>query len=102
QPTHGTITGGTGAVRTYTPTTGYVGPDSFTFKANDGTADSNIATVSITVQDAGACTTNLPISAVTASGSASGYPPTNAIDNDFATRWTNSLSGSWIRVDLGS
>src|SRR6185369_486339 len=28
---------------TYTPTTGYNGPDSFTFKANDGTLDSNIA-----------------------------------------------------------
>ena len=28
---------------------GYSGPDSFTFKANDGSTDSNIATVSITV-----------------------------------------------------
>ena len=36
-PAHGTITGGTGASRTYTPTKNYVGPDSFTFKANDGT-----------------------------------------------------------------
>src|SRR5207342_992579 len=53
QPSHGTITGGTGAGRTYTPNTGYVGPDSFTFKANDGTADSNTATVSITVEDKG-------------------------------------------------
>jgi hypothetical protein len=34
---------------TYTPTGTYTGPDSFTFKANDGTADSNVATVSITV-----------------------------------------------------
>ncbi|MBI5764255.1 MAG: cadherin-like domain-containing protein [Planctomycetes bacterium] len=47
-PTHGTLTG-SGAGRTYTPTTGYSGPDSFTFKANDGAADSNVATVSITV-----------------------------------------------------
>ncbi|HJY09637.1 MAG TPA: discoidin domain-containing protein, partial [Nitrososphaeraceae archaeon] len=51
QPTHGTVTGGTGASRTYTPTTGYVGSDSFTFKANDGTVDSNTASVSITVQE---------------------------------------------------
>ena len=38
-PTHGTLSGfnpTTGAV-TYTPTTGYSGPDSFTFKVNDGT-----------------------------------------------------------------
>src|SRR6185312_15547197 len=50
QPAHGTITGGATASRTYTPATDYVGTDSFTFKANDGIADSNIATVSITVQ----------------------------------------------------
>ena len=46
--------------------------------------------------------TNLPIGGVTASGFQTGYPPSNAIDNDFGTRWSNSLSGSWIRVDLGS
>jgi serine protease len=34
---------------TYTPATNYNGADSFTFKANDGTVDSNTATVSITV-----------------------------------------------------
>ena len=33
----------------YHPTSGYIGPDSFTFKANDGQADSNTATVEITV-----------------------------------------------------
>ena len=35
---------------TYTPTTGYTGPDAFTWKLNDGFADSNTATVSITVR----------------------------------------------------
>jgi hypothetical protein len=33
----------------YTPTTGYAGPDSFTFKVNDGLLDSAPATVSITI-----------------------------------------------------
>jgi len=33
----------------YTPTAGYSGPDSFTFKVNDGSLDSTAATVSITV-----------------------------------------------------
>ena len=37
---------------TYNPTPNHVGTDSFTFKANDGTTDSNIATVDITVQNA--------------------------------------------------
>jgi len=48
QPTHGTLTL-VGNVATYTPALNYTGPDSFTFKANDGTVDSNVATVSITV-----------------------------------------------------
>jgi large repetitive protein len=47
-PAHGTLSG-TGATRTYIPAADYNGPDSFTFKANDGTDDSNVATVSITV-----------------------------------------------------
>jgi len=37
------------ATVTYTPAPNYNGPDSFTFKANDGSADSSVATVSITV-----------------------------------------------------
>ena len=41
---------GTAPNLNYNPDTDYVGADSFTFKANDGTTDSNIATVSITVQ----------------------------------------------------
>jgi hypothetical protein len=49
-PAHGQLSSGTSANRTYTPSPGYIGPDSFTFKANDGKADSNIAQVSITVQ----------------------------------------------------
>ena len=51
QPLHGTLSTGTEVSHTYTPTTNYVGPDSFTFKTNDGFIDSNIATVSITVQN---------------------------------------------------
>ena len=35
---------------TYTPNTGFTGSDSFTYRADDGTDPSNIATVSITVE----------------------------------------------------
>lgn len=54
-PAHGTLSGMPSAPTraqpsvTYTPEAGYVGPDSFTWKTNDGTQDSNLATVSINV-----------------------------------------------------
>jgi VCBS repeat-containing protein len=47
-PSYGTLSG-TAPVLTYTPDPGFNGPDSFTFKVNDGSIDSNAATVSITV-----------------------------------------------------
>jgi Concanavalin A-like lectin/glucanases superfamily/F5/8 type C domain/Bacterial Ig domain len=100
QPAHGTLTG-TAPNLNYNPDTDYVGADSFTFKANDGTTDSNTATVSITVQDVGSCTTSLPISGITASGNQLGNPPSNAIDADLNTRWANDGVGSWINADLG-
>jgi Bacterial Ig domain len=48
-PAHGQLSGAAPNL-TYTPAAGYSGSDSFTFKANDGTSDSNVATVSITVR----------------------------------------------------
>ena len=46
---HGTLTLGSDGSFVYTPSAGISGADSFTYKANDGTIDSNVATVSITV-----------------------------------------------------
>ena len=47
-PSHGSLSG-TPPSLTYTPAANYNGPDSFTFKVNDGTVDSVPATVSINV-----------------------------------------------------
>jgi hypothetical protein len=47
-PTHG-ILSGTAPNITYTPAANYFGVDSFSFKVNDGTADSATATVNLTV-----------------------------------------------------
>jgi hypothetical protein len=47
-PQHGSLSGALPDL-TYTPDDDYNGQDSFTFKANDGTVDSNEATISITV-----------------------------------------------------
>ncbi len=73
-PAHGTLSG-TGASRTYTPATNYVGSDSFTFKANDGHGDSNVATVSISV---------------TASGVRNG-----TFEDGRDGNWTESSTGGW-------
>jgi hypothetical protein len=48
QPTNGTVTV-SGTTATYTPSANFNGSDSFTYKANDGTVDSNTATASVTV-----------------------------------------------------
>lgn len=48
---HGTLTLNADGSFTYTPNTGYTGSDSFTYKANDGQLDSNVATVSLTVHN---------------------------------------------------
>jgi endonuclease I len=47
-PAHGTVSVD-GSTATYTPTAGYTGGDSFTYRAGDGAAQSAPATVSITV-----------------------------------------------------
>lgn len=48
-PGHGSLTlNGNGSFN-YTPTEGFTGDDSFSYKANDGSADSNIAEVTVTV-----------------------------------------------------
>jgi large repetitive protein len=70
-PAHGVLSG-VAPDLTYTPASDYHGPDAFTFNASDGTADSDPATVSITVDpvnDAPVCTgtslvtdKNVPIS----------------------------------------
>lgn len=50
-PQYGILSGG-GTDWSYTLTAAYVGSDVFTFSANDGSLDSNVATVSITVNAA--------------------------------------------------
>ena len=51
-PANGTATLNANGSFTYTPNAGFSGPDSFTYLANDGTDNSNIATVTVTVGQA--------------------------------------------------
>ncbi len=68
-PQHGTLTFQADGSYSYTPFGDYNGADSFTFKANDGALDSNIAAVSLTV-------TSVNDAPVAANGSASGAEDT--------------------------
>ena len=51
-PTNGTLTLNADGSFTYTPSPGFEGPASFTYHANDGSADSSPATVAITITHA--------------------------------------------------
>jgi YVTN family beta-propeller protein len=48
-PVHGSISFNSDGSLIYTPFLNYFGSDSFSYKANDGLADSNVATVTITI-----------------------------------------------------
>ena len=46
---HGSLSLNSDGSFTYTPSGNYNGSDSFVYKVNDGTADSNLATVTLTI-----------------------------------------------------
>ena len=64
---HGTLTLAADGSFVYTPTAGYTGPDSFTYRANDGIADSLVTTVTL-----GVVADNLPPVASTTGNAAAG------------------------------
>jgi hypothetical protein len=104
-PTHGTLSGTPPNV-TYTPAANYNGSDSITFKANDGTVDSNIATVSITVSSQPS-STNLALNkpATTDSEQTSvGNTAGKGNDGNSSTRWSanDGRLNHWWKVDLGA
>src|SRR5207237_1186256 len=49
EPAHGVLTLNTNGSFTYTPSANFNGTDTFTYRASDGIAESNLATVTITV-----------------------------------------------------
>ena len=78
-PVNGTLTLNTDGSFTYTPNAAFTGVDTFTYKANDGTDDSNVATVTITVNA-------LPVanddSYTTNQGVTLNVPPPGVLAND--------------------
>ena len=103
--THGSLTLNANGGFTYTPTTGYSGPDSFTYHANDGTANSSVVTVSLTVTASGG---SQGLTALAASASTSDKPQSKLWQHDgawwmVAPRSTPAPAGTWIwkLVSLG-
>ncbi|MGA9761364.1 MAG: PKD domain-containing protein [Gaiellaceae bacterium] len=94
-PERGTLTG-TPPTLTYTPSPAFHGADSFTYRANDGELNSNVATVSVTVHHVNhAPSVSLPNSETIEEGSTLAVTPI-AFDAD-----GDSLSYSWT-TDVGS
>ncbi len=54
QPTNGSVALN-GAVANYIPAAGFLGTETFTFAASDGSSDSNLGTASVTVGSGGTC-----------------------------------------------
>ncbi len=68
QPTHGR-TGLSGRQATYFPDPGFTGADTFTYAAFDGSTDSNLGTVTVTVATTAACTVTIDSTSVPATAS---------------------------------
>lgn len=84
QPSHGAVTVNLDGSFTYSPGSGYIGPDSFTFKVNDGTTNSADARVTVNV------------------GSAANHAPTaTSISINVATntQFAGALSGNDVDGD---
>jgi VCBS repeat-containing protein len=92
-PSHGTLTLNSAGTFTYSPNANYNGSDSFTFKANDGNADSNVATFNITitaVNDAPVATSDS--ATVAKNGSVAIFVLTNDYDVDGDTLTVTSFT----------
>lgn len=109
-PAHGVLSGAAPNLN-YTATAGYTGVDSFTFRANDGSANSNVATVSVTItptSDGGEIISSRGWSLrYVDSEETPSYQATRAFDGNPDTFWhTRFTSGATpqpheIQIDLG-
>jgi DNA/RNA endonuclease G (NUC1)/fibronectin type 3 domain-containing protein len=82
-PFHGGLTG-TGANRTYTPAPDYNGTDTFTWRVNDGTNNSNTSTFTINVSEVNDPPTASADSKSTTANNAITFPGSDLTTNDSA------------------
>ena len=96
-PAHGAATVNANGSWTYTPAANYHGSDSFTFRANDGTANSGTVTMSLTipaVNDAPACADDSASATRTSSRRAPSCAPTSTTPTSRSPRCPGPSHGS--------
>jgi hypothetical protein len=91
-PSHGSVVLNSDGSFIYIPTTGYSGSDSFTYKVNNGFLDSNVATVSITI--------NVDLSITVTSPNGGEVWATGSSSN--AVTWNSSGAVGNVDIDLST
>lgn len=82
KPAHGQLTLNPEGSFTYTPATNFFGADSFTYFANDGFAESNPATVNLTVTEVNQPPVANPVSLTATENTPLSFPAANLLGND--------------------
>lgn len=96
-PSNGSVVVNPDGTYTYTPNANFNGEDSFTFVTNDGTANSNIATVIITVipvNDAPVCSTPTAASFI--------WPPNHKMVSIGAAMSTTDVDGDTVTTTISN
>ncbi|MGZ5198625.1 MAG: Ig-like domain-containing protein [Telluria sp.] len=93
-PAHGTLTLSADGSLRYTPASGFVGTDSFTYRANDGKASGNVATATITVQATPPVARNDSFSAAVRRSSSYSALHLSVLANDSATGGASLVKSS--------
>jgi VCBS repeat-containing protein len=99
-PAHGTVTLNANGSFGYVPAANYNGPDSFTYRVTDGSLDSNIATVSITVVAVNDAPVAVGDSYTTSEDTVLTLTAPGVLGNDSDLEG-NALTRSWSRTSHG-
>ena len=84
-PAHGTVVLNANGTFTYTPTTGFSGADSFTYEVNDGTVNSNVATVTLSIAHVNPIVSNVTINGTEGQVASGSINATDAITSAVLT-----------------
>ena len=85
-PAHGTLVLSANGAFSYTPVSNYFGGDSFTYRASDGTSNSAVTTVILTIIDTTAVVTNTPLTLAS----------TGMTTNGFVLQLSGPVGGTYV------